>query len=788
MSNKLKGKIYEENIADKSIEYTLVFGGNRNVFRHIPFTIDGLKPVQLRILYTLYSRFDRDRFEKVLDISGTVTGKFHPHGDGSIFGAIGNMVNPRTNNIPFIAGQGNFGSINGDSAGAARYIEAKLSKFGYYCFFKDFDKNMVDMRPSYNDRTEEPEYLPARYPAVLINGCFSNIGWGLASNIPPYNFKEICETTIKLIKNPNAKVYMVPDSPTGCDVFDDKGCKEGFKTGLGKVTFQAVFDVDYYNNTITILAIPPAVKLNDVEKTISIMKQEGKLPDLKDHANISSERNGMKYILYFNNDANLDENLDRLIKSKADLRKTFPIGVTLIDNYQDKDYTIPGAILEWLKYRREYVRSYFNSQLVQKLEQKHMNDVKLFVFGKDRLTDTLKMAKTAANRKEYMERLMKEYGISSLQADVISKMRTCDFNKDALQRYKEDNVRLEKEVAQLEQDIDDPKSIDRTIIEQLQEGIKLFGAPRRSRIIDPDNQYVNQEHLIGISEDGYVKKVTGETVIGKISKNAGQKNMVNLCMSGDKLWIFDSDGKISQLAVSDIPDSKITKHGIQISKFAKISGKIVAVVIAPKKMDPEMDGYQLVMISAKGNIKKIAMSAFVKAKTEMLATIADEGNELVTVLPVKEGSNKDIIMYTNFGDGIRLELSSVKTYGRSAKGAPLVSMRPNEQIVGANKIIPGKDYLFYLTSSGKAKLTKLEYFPTMKKKDEPLPLINLDKNEQLVGICSVGKKDQVKIYRKNGEPEFIEIRTIKITTRAAKAEKIVKTPKGDIVLGFELVQ
>lgn len=785
---KLKGKVYKENIADKAIEWIILFGGNRNVFRQIPFVIDGLKPVQLRILYNMYKGYPYDTFEKVQDISGTTVGKYHPHGGGSVTGAIGNMANPIFNNIPFIDGHGNFGSINGDEAGAERYIEAKISKFGYYCYFKDFDKNMVDMRPTYNGKYEEPEFLPARYPAVLLNGSFSNIGTGLASNIPPYNFKEICETTLKLIKNPKAKVYMVPDSPTGCDVIDNEECRQGFKTGLGKVTFQATYEIDYYENTITITSLPPTIKLNDVEKTIATMKREGKLPDLKDHDNLSSNRNGMKYILTFYPEANLDANIENLMKSRTDLRKTFPIGVVLIDNYQDHDYNIPGVILAWLKYRREFVRSSFNHRLVQKLEEKHMNDVKLFVFGKDRLQKTLNLAKTSANQKEYMERLRKEYEISSLQADVISKMRTCDFNKDALDRYRKDNEELTKEIAKLESDIDDPLSVDRTIIEQLQEGIKLFGSPRRSRVINPDNPFgTNEEHLIGISEDGYVKKVTGETTIGKISKNSGQKNMVNVCMSGDKLLIFDSAGRISWLNVSDIPDSKPIKHGIQISKFAKIHGKIVAVVIAPKQLDTDMEKYQLVFISSKGNVKKISMTAFIKAKTEMLATIADEDNELVTVLPVKEGSNKDIIMYTNFGDGIRISLDTVKIYGRTAKGAPLVSMRPNEQIVGADKIAPGKDYLFYLTNTGKAKLTKLEHLPVMKKKDIPLPLINLEGKEHLVGICSANKKDRFRVYRKSSDPVEISTKDIKVSTRAAKAEKVVKTPKGDSVVGFELI-
>lgn len=783
----LKGKIYEANIAEKAMDYALLFGGNRNIFRHVSSVVDGLKPVERRVLFNLFENYPRDVFEKVQDVTGTTMGKYHPHGDSSIVGVIGKMANPRTNNIPFLAGHGNFGSINGDDQGAARYIECKLSKFGYYCFFKDFDKNMVDMRETYTGKGLEPDTLPSRYPSVFINGSFSNMGIGLASNIPPYNFKEICEATIKLIKNPNAKIYLIPDSPTGCDVLDDKSVKEGFKHGIGKVTFQATYDIDYYANTITITSIPPVVKLKNLQTEVSMMKQAGKLPDLKDHVNRSSKVNGMKYILFFGPNANLDENLEKLMKSKIGLRVTKPIGIVLIDNYQDHDYSFSGAILGWLEYRREFIRAYFNGKLVQKLEEKHMNDVKLMVFDKDNLAQTLKLAKSSANRQEYMDRLMKTYGISSLQADVISKMRTCDFNKDALEGYRKSNVELKKEIEELERDIDDPESIDRTIIEQLQEGIKLFGEPRRSRIISSNGTDINQEFVIGVSEDGFVKKVDGGLNIGRISKNPGQTNMVNIAKTKDVLMVFDSSGKINRLKVEDIPNSKPTSHGIAITKFTKISGKIVAIIKVPKKSEEDLKACQLIIVSSKGNVKKISMDAFLKSKTELLVTSTDEGNELVIVLGAMENTSKDIILYTNFGDGIRLSISSLKTFGRAAKGSSVVKLRPGEEIVGASKIIPEKDYLFYLTSSGKAKLTKLEYFPVMDKKDVPLALISLGQKETLVGIASVNENDVVKIYRKENDPVEIEIGKVKVTTRVAKAEKVVKTPSGDKVIGFEVL-
>ena len=786
----LIGKIYEANIADKSEEYYRLFTSNRNVFRHLP-AMDGLKPVQRRCLYSLYADYKHDLLYKVGSISGTVMGKYHPHGNSSIEQAMGSMANPYFNNLPLIEGHGNFGSADGDAPGHPRYIEAKLSAFGNWCYFTDFDTKLVDMTTTYTGRDKEPEFLPSRCPAILINGAFSSIGGGgLSSNIPPYNFKEVCEATLKLLKNPKAKIYFVPDSPTGCDVFDDAKCRDGFFKGVGSVTFQSTYDVDYYNSTVTITSVPPMIKMKECYNKICQMKSEGKLPELKDHSNNTNKKNGISYTMVFKPDTNLDEVMERILKSNIGFRVSKPIGITLIDDYCDKDFTIPSLLLAWIDSRREYVRSMFNTELVINLEDKHMNDVKLFVFGKDNLNKTLKIAKSSANRQEYMKRLMEEYGITSLQADVISQMRTSDFNKDSYERFVKLDIELREKIAKLEHDIDDPESIDRTIAEQLQEGIKLFGSARKSKIIDPDNIGKNEEHLIGISEDGYVKKVTGETTIGKISKNPGMKNYINLVTSRDKLMLFNSNGVITSISVSDIPDSKVTSHGIPMSRFlpskTMASSKIVGALKVPSRNDPDIDKYQLIMVTSKGNVKKILVSAFLKMKTDMLAITTDDDNELVAILSSKVDSDRDIILYTNFGDGVRISLDSIRTYTRSAKGASQVSLRANEEIVGANKIDPTKEYLVYITSSGKAKLTKQEYFPVMKKKDKPLPLINLGSTEKLVGIGSVNEENDVKVYLKMSEPVIVDVKSIKVTTRVAKAEKIVKTPKGDAVVGFEV--
>ena len=616
-----------------------------------------------------------------------------------------------------------------------------------------------------------------------------NINDAFASNIPPYNFKEICEATIKRIKNPKAKIYFVPDAPAGASVIDTEALREGFYTGTGTVVFQSNVEVDHINNILTVTSLAPQINTLKITNVIIDMKNNGKLDEVVDIKDRTSEKNGIKLEIYLKSDANPDEVLNRLYKSKCGLRKTLPIGIMVIDDYQSYLYGIPELLDAWISYRRENVRSSYIKMNVRLKEKRIMNDIKLFVFSKENSAKTMEICKKSSDSDDAIAKLMKAYKINSIQAKTIYGMGFRNFTKEAYNGFLKEKAELEEKIKDVEYIISDSKHIDDVIIGELEEGIKLFGEPRRSKVISLDeSEGIETEHLVGLSDDGYVKKVGKEdVVVGRISKHAGAKTMVIPCTSKDNLLIFDNIGNITKLAVKDLPPSSQFEQGVLLSRYIKIPGKkIVSVIVEPMLSKIKNDKLSIVLVTSKGIVKKTSLLEFLKLKGASTAINVDDGNELVSVLTTTEDTTKDIILYTNLGDGVRIDINEIKTFGKSAKGSSIIKLRPTEYISGASKIEPKKPYLFYITSTGKVKLTDLKFFPLMKLKEEPLPLISLDNGEELIGIKCVSKKDKVIVYKKTSQPVEISIKDINVTTRVAKPEKMVKLTKGDTVITFKV--
>lgn len=787
---KLKGHMYVRNIAEECESYQKIYGANKNIARHVISAVDGLKPVERRVLYTMWasSAIPTDRFVKTHSVAGAVMNFNHPHGEpGDV---VAGLAQGWQLELPYLVGCGHFGNANDFRCAAHRYTEVKLSPFAKDCFFKDFDKRYIDMKESYNGVDEEPEYLPSRYPMALVNGSFSGIGYGLASNIPGYNFKEICEATIKLIKNPKAKIYFVPDSKLGCDVFDDDKCKEGFYTGIGSVTYQARHEIDYIKNSVTFTSSVPQIQMKNVYAEISKMKNDGRLPELVDHYN-ESDKSGVHYVMIFKPDANIDKILKTLFKSKVGLRNTLPIGIQMIDDYEAKLYNIPEYLLSWINNRREQVRSMYSVRMVAAIEENHMNEIKLRVYSPENRQKTIDMAAKSDDDDDYVRRLIKEYDISSVQAKSLTEMRTKDWTKESYARFRQKKKDLKEEIEYCRKVLSDGATVDEIIIQQLQDGIKKYGSERFSKIIysGASKKDPAKNVLVAISENGFIKRVPGDVrAVGKITKVPGQKVMAVTATSVDRLLLFDENGFITRLPIDNIPEMKPSEMGVPIGRFISLPGSsVVAVVKESDEWDPEDDQFDLVMVTEKGTIKKTHLSEFLKLKGERVAIPTSENDHLVAVISARIDTDKDIVIYTDKGNGIRFYLKDIKTFSRTAKGSNYVTLEAGEKIIGADRIAPSNQFLFIITSSGKAKLTNLNFFPPMKRKDKVLSLAALTTTESIIGVKSMDASGSIKIYKKISEPEVVDIKDIPVTTRAAKPTKIAKVPKGDSVIGFEVI-
>lgn len=787
------GKVYQRDIADACEEYSKIFGANKNLYRIIPSFQDGLKPSARRFLYTLYRGKGREKFIKMAKAAGDTTAAFHPHGNAAVEDVGAKLASPIQNNIPVVQGQGNFGSYKTEKAGASRYIECRLSRYAMKCFFEDFESSNVDMRESYTGDDMEPEYLPARYPHALFNPQLSGIGYAMSSNICPFNPTEVMEATIKLIKNPKAKIMLVPDSPTGADIVDDGQFEAINKDGIGTFTLKGTIEVDEINNILTITSIPLQITIDEIIRNIALLKEKKQFEEIISIKDYTKNKTGVRTVIQLAKTANPYKTIENLYKKNTGLKKTYPVGIKLIDDYKDYDYGVISFLKEWIEYRRDCVRSTYNTKLVKAMEEQNINDVKIFATEGDRGAKNAQISRESADSKEAIQTFMKVYGIDSQKAAVIDNMKNSELNKEHYQKYVERKQELIDKIAEYESILDNDEKIDEIIIAQLKEGIKLFGSPRKSNIVKENgaNEYIEDSyHIIGISNDGYIKKVDLEKgQIGQVGSKPGQY-MSFKANNRDCLWLFDSTGYISRILVNDIADMDLSDNGIVLERFSPVHGKVVASLIefTPSELKKLGKNVFFTFLTKQGYMKRTNLDEFQNINGSKLAIKLQKDDELVAVDFTLENSANDIVIYTNLGNGIRINIESLSTMKPNARGVSQLKLGENEYCVGFDKINPDKKYMFYITSAGKVKITDLKYFPTGKKKnDEILSLITLDKTDSLVGIHTVSKDDKIRVFKKNSKPEDINISDLSVSTRIAKADKVVKVSKGDSVLAYSVI-
>lgn len=803
-------QITRMNVADADLEYSCIFGANKNLYRTTPNLISGLKPGHMRLLYAWWELENKPtntskatlkslKFRKVDKLASDAQ-TYHPHGTSAMQELIGKLGQYWSNNVMEIVPQGSYGNMRGDSPAAGRYLEAQMSEYTIDCFFDDFNEYCIPMKPSYTGDSVEPEYLPAKYPHVLFNPQFSGIGYGASSNICGFNVEEVLDATIQLMKDPTSKIMLIPDSPTGCDIVDIGTFKEINRTGQSKIVFRAGAEIDYVNNIIHINSLPlqssSAYVIEKIIEKKSGVSQKGKksvgllfeeIVEIKDY----TIEGKVRIDIYLRSDAKPEKVLNQLYKKVPGLRSTFAVGITVIDDYVSYDYGVKDLLLAWIDYRIDAVRSMLLNKLQVLMSKQHMNEVLLFVFSKDNIDKTVSIAKTSKSRKETIERLMKEFKITSLQAGTIADMHVYNFNEDSYNRYKEEGMKIKEEVDEVNELLKSDENICQFIIKQLEEGKKKYGRPRMSKIVKEDNSddIPDTEHLLGISESGYIKKIDleGNTAIGPVGKTNSGITVLQINNKEDVL-VIDSTGNVVKISVSAIPSMEYDDNGVELKKFFNVKGDIKAVMELPSmdilKVKDESIG--IIFITKNGLAKKVQISEFKKLTDCKPGIALNENDEVAAALFSFNNQMKDIVIYTNQGNGIRLPLSEIRLLSATAKGVSMMSLKDGEEVVGASMVNPKKKLMFFITSSGRAKVTETKYFPVMKRKDESVSLIALQGNETLLGLASVDTKDVVMVYRKQGEPETININSLEIGTRVSKGEKIIKTGRSDVVVAYKV--
>ena len=783
-------KCKEENIADFCKNAMLIYGANVDIVRVIPDAIDGLKPVQRRSLFTMFknNKLVVGQSVKSADVVGTCLGKYHPHGDSSVYEAVVNMGEYWKLYPLFVEPTGNFGTISADPAAAMRYTECGLSSFIWDCCFSEWDDRLVSFKPNYSQSLEEPIYLNTKYPLVMFTGTFG-LGYGLYSGMPPYNFSEVMDMLIELIKDPDKKkVTLIPDFPTGCDIV---GTKKDFdkicEIGEGTVKMRAKIEEDEKGN-LHIKSVPYAVALDDVvlqqipdlvEKT----KAKDLFADMINHTRLNKKTHitdiDVELVLKKGADVNLAK---EMLYKGTSLESTFKVNMEMVYEYENVHYNMKSYLLDWLEYRKEFKYRYYLLKYTQLHKDYHMLEVIINIISDPKSDKVLNnIFRKSKNKAEIRERLIEEYDITDLQADTISDFKYSKLCISSLDGYKKKFKETEKEMKKIEKYIHDETKIIKEMIKEFEDAKELYGIPRKSKLVKPASEDTDEnDYYIVITKKGYIKKLKTIDSIGTLE--TGDKVVDQILINNtDNLLVFDKKGKCYKLPVSNILITPNESIGYSANNYIKNKDvPIVKIMKMPKKT------HKLIFITKNGIVKKSSAVNYIGTNSNGLIAITlkntkDDNDSLVDVIVQKNPS--DIIIYTANGMCTRFNTKEIPTTLRVSAGVIGIKLSTEDKVIGATIINKEKeyDYIAIVTNKGKGKKVKLDNCSIEKRASNGYKLINVEDKEKITGMKLCKKDSNVDIYL-NNRIETLSIQDFKTSTKIAKGDKLIKCKKGEQII------
>lgn len=703
------------------------------VDRALPDVRDGLKPVHRRILYSMWQSGLRSsaKFKKCATVVGDVLGKYHPHGDAAVYDSLVRMAQDFSLRYPLIKGQGNFGSIDGDSAAAYRYTESKLAAIAEEMLF-DIDKNTVDFRPNYDGSHQEPKVLPAKLPYLVLNGTLG-IAVGMATNIPPHNLTEVCDGISALIENPDiemddlCKIIPGPDFPTGGIIYDKKEIKQAYITGKGGIVMRAATEiVEEKSGSFRIIVTELPYQVNKaqlIEKMAELVndkKIEG-IRDLRDESN----KDGIRVVVELKKDAYPKKVLNQLFKM-TQLQETFHVNMLcLVDGIQPRVLTLKNILEEYLSHRKEVVRRRTQYDLDRAKERLHiLEGLRIALLKIDQIIETIKKSK---DKDEARTNLMSKFKLSEIQSQAILDMRLQQLAN--LERLKVEQEWEEKKklIDELESILASAKKILGIIKKEVEELKEKFGDERRTKIVagpvgefSMEDLVPQEETLVMLTDDGYIKRLPPDTfktqgrggkgIIGLETKDEDAVRTMFTTNTHTELMFFTSRGRVFRLKAYELPQASRTSKGQAIVNFLQLApGERVTVTLPMDNLEGEKF---LVMVTSQGTIKKSSLDEFANVRRSGLIAIGlHENDELVWVKP--STGKDDISLVTKEGQSIRFSEEDVRAMGRNAAGVRGIKLKKkNDEVVGMDVIDPkladkGMLDLFVVTENGLGKRTSL---------------------------------------------------------------------------------
>jgi len=800
------GKLIEKEISQEMKESYIDYAMSVIVSRALPDVRDGLKPVQRRILYTMYEDGLRHnaKFKKSANVVGACLGRYHPHGDQPVYDALIRMAQPFTLRYPLIQGQGNIGSIDDPGEYAAmRYTECKLSKIGEE-MLRDIEKDTVDFTPNYDGTRKEPVVLPSPLPQLLLNGCVG-IAVGMATNIPPHNLKEVCDALIYLIDHPKAdtedlfKFIQGPDFPTGGLVYNKKEMIEAYSMGRGPILVRAkaeILENERGRPIILISEIPYQVQKSQLLEQMAKLVNEKKVEGIKDIRD-ESDREGLRIVVELSKGAYPKRVLNALYKF-TDLQKVFHLNmVALVEGILPRSLSLVDVLNHFLAHRREVVLRRSKFELERAKEKGHILEGIKKCLGK--IEEVVRIIKGSKDRETARERLMKRFSLDKVQAEAILETKLAALAKLEREKVESELKEIEARIKELSEILKSPKKVNEVIKKELIFLKENFGDERRTKVLEEsvgeiaeEELIPEEETLITLTRGGYIKrsepkefraqKRGGKGILG--IKTVGEDVVEHflLCSSHDNLLVFTDSGKVFKIPVYEIPKEERQSRGKGIFNFLEISpeDRILSLISIGKK--DEKEGLKYILFATKnGMIKKTAISEFINVRRTGLIAISLKKGDLLRECQKSSGED-EIILVTKKGQGIRFKEKEVRPMGRQAVGIRGIKLKKDDELVGMEVIKKGisKGNLLFLTENGFGKRTEIKEFRIQKRGGMGIKCTKVtQKTGGLVEIKFLSEETDLICISRKGKILKTKISLIPKQKRQSQGVRIMKLEEGD---------
>ena len=796
MEDNIFDKVHEVDLKKTMEESYIDYAMSVIASRALPDVRDGLKPVQRRVLFSMIelNNGPDKPHRKCARIVGDTMGKYHPHGDSSIYGALVNMAQDWSTRYPLVDGHGNFGSVDGDGAAAMRYTEARLSKISME-MLADINKNTVDFAPNFDETEKEPTVLPARYPNLLVNGT-SGIAVGMATNIPPHNLKEIIAAVVKIIDNiveenrdteieEILKIVKGPDFPTGATILGTRGIEEAYRTGRGKIRVRAVSNIETLPNgksQIIVTELPYLVnKARLIEKIADLVKEKkiDGITALNDH----SSREGMRICIELRRDVNANVLLNKLYKH-TQLQDTFGVIMLALVNNQPKVMNLMEILKHYLAHQEEVVTRRTQYDLNKARERAHI--LKGLLKALDNIDEVIRIIRGSENTQVAKARLMERFELSDAQAQAIVDMRLRTLTGLEREKLEAEYKELMARIRRLEAILADRNLLLRVIREEILAISEKYGDERKTAIgfdefdISMEDMIPNENTVITMTKLGYIKRMTVDNFRSQNRGGKGIKGMQTIeddyidellmTTTHHYLMFFTNMGKVYRLKAYEIPEAGRTARGTAIINLLQLqAGEKITAVLSLKDYS---QGQYLFMATKSGIVKKTPIQDYANVRKTGLAAISLKDDD--ELIEVKFTDNKkDIILVTKYGQCIRFKDTDVRSTGRVSMGVRGINLSDGDEIIGMQLCSQG-DYLLIVSEKGMGKRTSMSEFSVQNRGGKGVKCYKItEKTGNVVGVKAVNDDNEVMMITTEGIIIRIACSDISILGRITSGVKLM---------------